>query len=85
MIVARSSSLIRLQVAISGSVRKQPRHRPDAPSIVQTMTQGVATARGGLAGEGAGGWLMFYDVNTTIRPTSDQILDFLTKRSYLGP
>ena len=39
MIVARSSSLIRLQVAISGSVRKQPRHRPDAPSTVQTMTQ----------------------------------------------
>ena len=58
MIVARSSSLIRLQVAISGSVRKQPRHRPDAPSIVQTMTQGVAMERGGLAGEGAADWLM---------------------------
>jgi len=85
MIFARSSALIRLQVAISGRVRKQPRHSPEAPSTVQTMTQGVATARGGLAGEGAGGWLMLYDVNTTIRPTSDQILDFLTKRSYLGP
>ncbi|MNN59612.1 hypothetical protein D3C81_1747400 [compost metagenome] len=51
---------------------------------MHTMTQGVAMGRGGLDGEGAGGWLMFYDVNTTIRPISDQILDFLTKRSYLG-
>ena len=85
MICARSSSLIRLQAAISGRVRRQPRHRPDAPSTVQTMTQGVAIARGGRAGEGAGGWLMFYDVENTIRPASDQNLDFLTKLSYLSP
>ena len=58
MIFARSSSLIRLQVAISGRVRKQPRHSPEAPSTVQTMTQGVAIARGGRAGEGAAGWFM---------------------------
>jgi len=33
----------RPQPAISGSVRKQPRHKPLAPSTMQTFTHGVAT------------------------------------------
>ena len=41
MIRARSSGSSRAQPAISGRVRKQPRHRPEGPSTTQTLTQGV--------------------------------------------
>jgi len=51
MIAARSSSLRRDQPAISGRVRRQPRQTPVAPSTAQTLTQGVAMARGGRAAE----------------------------------
>ena len=47
MIAARSASLNPLQLPISDKVRKQPRHRLEAPSTTQTFMQGVAIERGG--------------------------------------
>jgi len=50
MIRARSASVNPLQPPISARVRQQPRHRPLAPSTMQTLTQGVAIERGGPGG-----------------------------------
>ena len=50
MILSRSSSVKPLQPPISDRVRQQPRHRPLAPSTMQTLTQGVAIERGGPDG-----------------------------------
>jgi hypothetical protein len=47
MISARAASSNALQRAISGSVRKHPRHRPLSPSTTHTFTQGVWMAAGG--------------------------------------
>lgn len=47
MIRSRASDVSRLQSLISASVRKHPRQRPDAPSTMQTWTQGVAIDCGG--------------------------------------
>ena len=49
MIAARSASVKPLQPPISGRVRQQPRHRLEAPSTTQTLTQGLAIDRGGAA------------------------------------
>jgi hypothetical protein len=49
MMVALSASLRRDQPAISGRVRRQPRHTPVVPSTAHTLTQGVAMGRGGRA------------------------------------
>jgi len=49
MTAARSASLNRDQPAISARVRRQPRQTPVRPSTAQTLTQGVAMARGGVA------------------------------------
>ena len=53
MIAVRSSSLKRAQPAISGSVRRHPRQKPDFPSTAQTFTQGVTMGRGGRGVGGA--------------------------------
>ena len=50
MIAARSASDSPLQPPISERVRQQPRQRPEAPSTMQTFTQGVAIERGGPGG-----------------------------------
>ena len=50
MIRARSASVKPLQPPISERVRQQPRQRLEAPSTMQTFTQGVAIERGGPGG-----------------------------------
>jgi hypothetical protein len=66
MIAARSASLKPLQPLISDRVRQQPRQRPEAPSTMQTLTQGVAIERGG---RGAGG--SFDDIVAKDDPVSE--------------
>lgn len=52
MIRARSASDRLLQPPISDRVRQHPRQRPEAPSTMQTLTQGVAIERGGPGSDG---------------------------------
>jgi len=66
MIRARSASVSPLQPPISDRVRQQPRQRPEAPSTMQTLTQGVAMLRGGPDGEEA-----VDDMNAKYGPASE--------------
>ena len=50
VIVARSVSLNRPHWAISGRVRRQPRHSPLAPSTMQTLMHGVEMGWDGAEG-----------------------------------
>lgn len=50
MILSRSASVKPLQPPISDRVRQQPRQSPEAPSTMQTLTQGVVIERGGPGG-----------------------------------
>lgn len=50
MMTALSASESFAQPAISGSVLRQPRQKPLAPSTAQTFTQGVTIGLGGVAG-----------------------------------
>ncbi len=61
MIRSRSIAVNLDHPAISPSVRKQPRQRPDWPSTVHTWMQGVATALGGRLEFGAAESDMGYD------------------------
>lgn len=67
MILARSSSVKPLQPPISDRVRRQPKHRPVAPSTTQTFTQGVAILRGGPGGTG----MALDDMNAKYGPVAE--------------
>lgn len=62
MIASRPASVMALQPPISDRVRKQPRHRLEAPSTTQTWMQGVEMDRG--TGRRGGGVFMTISLNT---------------------